>query len=105
MAAAAGNGDRIYLKVGDAIRLYMPHTDTCMRWGVAGKPVYVAIIDEGSADLLHDDGTHFPMPILPGEAGIQTDANGHLWVPTRAVVSPQAGLGPLRPPDVHPGLR
>ena len=95
--APEGNGNRVYLKVGDVIRLVMPYLPTCISWGVAGKPVYVAIGEEGSADLLHDDGSMFPMPILVGEAGIRTDEAGRYWVSSSAVVPPVAGLRPLRP--------
>ena len=97
MASGAGNGNRVYVKVGDAIRLVLPYSETCVRWGVAGKPVYVAIGEEGSADLIHDDGSMFPMPISVGEAGIRTDEAGRYYVPSRAVVSPEAGLRPLPP--------
>ena len=97
MSSEVGNGNRVYLKVGDAIRLVMPPTPTCVSWGVAGQPVWVAIGEEGSADLLHDDGSTFPMPILVGEAGIRTDDLGRYYVPSNAVASPEAGLRPLRP--------
>jgi hypothetical protein len=97
MPSEAGNGNRVYLKVGDAIRLLLPDSETCVRWGVAGKPVWVAIGEEGSADLLHDNGSTFPMPISVGEAGIRTDEAGHYYVPSSAVASPEAGLRPLPP--------
>lgn len=97
VSSGAGNGNRVYLKVGDAIRLVMPYSPTCVRWGVAGKPVYVAIGEEGSADLLHDDGSTFPMPISVGEAGIRTDEAGRYYVPSSAIASPEAGLRPLPP--------
>ena len=95
VASEAGNGNRVYLKVGDALRLVLPFSETCVRWGVAGKPVYVAIVGEGEAELLHDDGSTFPMPILVGEAGIRVDEAGRYYVPSSAVVAPQAGLRPL----------
>ena len=97
MSTVAGNGNRVYVKVGDAIRLVMPRSETCVRWGVAGKPLYVAIGEQGSAELLHDDGSTFPMPILVGEAGIRTDEAGRYYVPSSAVASPQEGLRPLPP--------
>ena len=97
VASEAGNGNRVYLKVGDAIRLLLPYSETCVRWGVAGKPVYVAIGEEGSAELLHDNGSTFPMPISVGEAGIRTDEAGRYYVPSSAIASPQAGLRPLPP--------
>ena len=101
MAAEAGNGDRVYLKVSDAIRLYLPHSDTCVSWEVASEPVYVAIIEEVMAELLHDNGSVFPRPIPVGEAGIYIDSAGRYYVPTRAVVSPQAGLNhPPLPPSL-----
>ena len=97
VSSGAGNGNRVYLKVGDALRLVLPYSETCVRWGVAGKPVYVAIDEEGSADLLHDDGSMFPMPISVGEAGIRIDEEGRYCVPSSAVASPEAGLRPLPP--------
>jgi hypothetical protein len=96
-----GNGNRVYLKVGDTIRLLMPRSPTCVSWGVAGKPVWVAIGEEGSADLIHDDGSMFPMPILVGEAGIRTDDSGRYYVPSSAVVAPQAGLRSLPPQTLN----
>lgn len=97
MASEGGNGNRVYVHVGEVVRLVMPPTPTCVNWGIVGTPVWVAIGEEGSADLLHDDGSTFPMPILVGEAGIRVDEAGRYWVPSNAVVPPEAGLRPLRP--------
>jgi len=97
VSSGAGNGNRVYLKVGDALRLVLPYSKTCVRWGVAGRPVWVAIGEEGSAELLHDNGSTFPMPISVGEAGIRTDEAGRYYVPSSAIASPQAGLRPLPP--------
>jgi hypothetical protein len=97
VTSAAENGNRVYVKVGDAIRLLMPRSGTCVRWGVAGTPVYVGIVEEGMATLLHDDGSPFPMPIPLAEAGIHVDEAGRSYVPSSAVVAPQAGLRPLPP--------
>ena len=41
MTSAAGNGNRVYVRVGDVLRLLMPRSETCVRWGIAGTPVYV----------------------------------------------------------------
>jgi hypothetical protein len=93
----SGNGNRVYLRVGDAIRLVMPATPTCVRWGIVGKPVYVALWGDGSADLIRDDGSRYPMPVSVGEAGIQVDEAGRYYVPSSAVAAPEEGLRPLPP--------
>ena len=97
MTSAAGNGNRVYVKVGDVIRLLMPRSETCVRWGIAGTPVYVGIVEEGMATLLHTDGSPFPMPIPLAEAGIHVDEAGRYYVPSSAIASPGEGLRPLPP--------
>ncbi len=97
MTSEAGNGNRVYVKVGDVIRLLMPRSETCVRWGIAGTPVYVGLVEEGVATLLRNDGSAFPDPIPVGEVGIHVDEAGRYYVPSRAVVPPAAGLRPLPP--------
>jgi len=90
--AEAGNGNRGYLKVGDVIRLRLPYSEICVRWGVAGKPLKVQLIGEGAAELLHDDGSPFPLPVTHSEAGIYLDDADRYYVPTRAIAPSQLGL-------------
>ena len=77
MTSETGNGNRVYVKVGDVIRLLMPRSEMCVRCGIAETPVYVSM-----ATLLRNDGSAFPGPIPVGEAGIHLD---------------EAGLRPLPP--------
>lgn len=94
MAGDAGNGNRLYVAVGDVVRVRLPWSEVCMHMQVAGQAMYVAIVDAGgqpAAQLITDDGSRFSFPILLGEAGIREDS-GRLYVPTRAVVPPVAGL-------------
>ncbi len=98
MAGAAGNGDRMHLQAGDVVRLRLPYSEVCMHMRVAGKPMNVQIVVEGTsavAQLLNDDGSRFSSPILLGEAGIYTDGVGNHYVPTRMLVIPQDGLDGL----------
>ena len=98
MAAEAGNGSRVYLQAGDVIRLRLPWSEVCMHMRVAGKPMNVQIVVEGTsavAQLLTDDGSRFSSPILLGEAGIYTDGAGKHYVPARRVITPEAELDSL----------
>jgi len=91
----ADNGNRVYVKVGDVIRLRLPYSEVCMHMRVPGKPMNVQIVGEGGypvAQLLTDDGSRFSSPILLGEAGIHTDGVGCHYVPARVLVIPQGGL-------------
>ena len=98
MAGAAGNGNRVYVQAGDVIRLRLPWSEVCMHMRVAGKPMNVQIVVEGTsavAQLLTDDGSRFSFPILLGEAGIYTDGAGKHYVPARRVITPEAELDSL----------
>ncbi len=98
MAAEAGNGSRVYLQAGDVIRLRLPWSEVCMHMRVAGKPMNVQIVVEGTsavAQLLTDDGSRFSFPILLGEAGIYTNGAGKHYVPARRVITPEAELDSL----------
>ena len=98
MAGAAGNGDRMHLQAGDVVRLRLPYSEVCMHMRVAGKPMNVQIVVEGTsavAQLLNDDGSRFSSPILLGEAGIYTDGAGKHYVPARRVIIPEAELDSL----------
>lgn len=63
-------------------RLYvqpMPYSEVCMHMQVAGKPMGFKF-DGSMAQLFLKDGEDwrpFSAPILPGEAGIYTDSDGH----------------------------
>jgi len=95
MAKEESSSGQVYVEVGDAIRLRLPYSEVCMHMRVAGKPMNIQIVEEGgspAAQLLNDDGSRFSSPILLGEAGIFTDGHGHHYVPTRAVIAPQAEL-------------
>ena len=73
MAAQMGNGNRMYLQAGDVVRVRLPYSEVCIHMRVAGKPMNVQLLQEGSspmAQLLNDDGSRFSFPILLGEAGI-----------------------------------
>jgi hypothetical protein len=49
VAAEAGNGSRVYLQAGDVIRLRLPWSEVCMHMRVAGKPMNVQIVVEGTS--------------------------------------------------------
>ena len=99
MAAEARSGSgQVYVNVGDVIRLRLPYSEVCIHMRVAGKPMNVQLLQEGSypvAQLLNGDGSRFSSPILPGEAGIYTDGAGRHYVPLRTIVTPEAGLDSL----------
>ena len=85
----AGNGGHAYLQTGDVVRVRLPWSEVCMHMRVAGRPMNVQIVVEGTApvaQILNDDGTRFSSPILLGEAGIFTDATGRHYVPNRMLV-------------------
>jgi len=95
MAKEGSSSGQVFVSVGDTIRLRLPYSEVCMHMRVAGKPMNVQVVgerDSSMAQLLNDDGSHFSSPILLGEAGIFTDGDGHHYVPTRAVIAPQAEL-------------
>jgi hypothetical protein len=48
MAGEAGNGNRVYVAVGDVVRVRLPWSEVCMHMQVAGKPMWVAIVDAGA---------------------------------------------------------
>ncbi len=68
MAGAAGNGDRVYVQAGDVVRLRLPWSEVCIHMRVAGKPMNIQVVVEGTsavAQLLTDDGTRFSFPHPP----------------------------------------
>src|SRR5947209_19955610 len=94
----SGNGDRAYLQAGEVVRVRLPYSEVCMHMRVAGKPMNVQIVGDGTstvAQLLRDNGSPFSFPILLGEAGIHTDGAGRHYVPNRMLVLAEAGLGGL----------
>ncbi len=98
MAAEMGNGNRMYLQAGDVVRVRLLYSEVCVHMRVAGKPMNVQLLQEGSsamAQLLKDDGSRFSFPIHLGEAGIYTDGAGRHYVPVRRIVTPEAGLDSL----------
>jgi len=98
VAAAAGNGDRVSVQAGDVVRLRLPWSEVCMHMRVAGKPMNIQVVVEGTstvAQLLTDDGTRFSSPILLGEAGIYTDGAGNHYVPARRIITTEAELDSL----------
>ena len=95
MEADTGNGACMYVKVGDVVRVRLLYSEVCMHMRVAGKPMNVQIVGDGSstaAQLLRDDGTPFSMPITLKEAGIQTDSVGRHYVPNRLLVLTEGGI-------------
>ena len=68
MEADTGNGDCMYVKVGDVVRVRLLYSEVCMHMRVAGKPMNVQIVGDGTstaAQLLRDDGTPFSMLVRP----------------------------------------
>jgi hypothetical protein len=88
----------MYLQAGDVVRVRLPWSEVCMHMRVAGKPMNVQIVVEGTypvGQLLNDDGTRFSSPILLGEAGVHTDGAGRHYVPNRMLVLAEGRLGGL----------
>src|SRR5947199_4498884 len=91
MAEGGAGGSRVYLRVGDFVRVRLPHSEVCMHMQVAGKSMRVQLLQDGSypvAQLITDSGLRFSSPILPGEAGIFAADDGRLYVPARAIAPP-----------------
>lgn len=72
------------VKPGDVVMVELPWSEVCMYMGVAGKVRRVQVRSNG-AQILHESGTPFSMPISHGEAGIYTPIDGD-WYTYVAVV-------------------
>lgn len=68
--------------IGELYCHEMPHSEVCVHMQVAGKFMYFRVLPGGRAvQLLEPRGPiqsmyEFSAPILPGEAGLYTDASG-----------------------------
>jgi len=77
--------DRVYVPIGEPVRVILPASEVCMHMRVTGKVMQVALVKDRpgapaytvSAQILREDGGRFGAPVLPGEAGFYQD--GSIW--------------------------
>jgi hypothetical protein len=75
---------RVDIKPGERGYAVMPHSEVCMHFRVAGKPMAFGLLGDlwrtpGMVQLYHDDGRPFSAPITSGEAGVYEDEAGYYY--------------------------
>jgi hypothetical protein len=86
---AEGSASQIVrIERGQQGRTVMPHSEVCMHMQVAGREMLFALLDDGSVQLLNEDGSHFSFPITNGEAGVYEDDEGYFYHPARDASNP-----------------
>jgi len=73
---------RVYVQHDEFFQNVMPHSEVCMHMGIAGKEMGCKLVGERPMVQLYDFQTWKPFsaPILTGEAGVYTDADGGHYV-------------------------
>jgi hypothetical protein len=68
--------ERRYIKPFEPFRAVCPHSEVCMHMRVAGRVMWMVLLDGYCVQLLTDGWEPFSIPILDGEAGVYQDAQG-----------------------------